>query len=115
MGYITGLTHDWIRTSSRVPVVSSGSLKTTDCPPSSNLKFLSDDGVEDEAKGYNLGSRCRVARGGFMSSGGKVVVVVVVVVTTVVRVAGANDNNPTELAAGPWSGPLLLRSPMVYC
>lgn len=52
----------------------------------------------EEAKGYSLGSRSRVARGGLINNGGKVVVVVVVVVTTVVRVAGAKENCPMALS-----------------
>lgn len=71
------------------PLVSSGSSKIKDCPPSSNLIFLNDAGVGEEARGYNFGSKSRVDRGAFKCSGGRLVVVVVVVVTTVVQVAGA--------------------------
>jgi hypothetical protein len=78
--------------SSRVPAVSSGSLKTTGLPPSSNLIFLNAEGVGEDARGYSLGSSSRIARGGLINNGGKVVVVVVVVVTTVVCVAGAKEN-----------------------
>lgn len=80
-------------------VASSGSLNTTVFPPSSNLMFLNDVGVGEEARGYSLGSRSLVARGDLMTRGGNVVVVVVVVVTTVVRVAGAKENWPIVLLA----------------
>lgn len=82
-------------------VVSSGSLNTTDFPPSSNLTFLSKSGVGDSASGYSLGSRFFIARGGFIINGGKEVVVVVVVVTTVVCVAGAKENWPNEPLGDP--------------
>jgi hypothetical protein len=78
-------------------VASSGSLNTTVFPPSSNLMFLKDVGVGEEASGYSLGSRSLVARGDLITRGGNVVVVVVVVVTTVVRVAGAKENWPIVL------------------
>lgn len=87
--------------SSIVAVVSSGSLKTTDFPPRSNLIFFKADGVGDDASGYSLGSSSWAARGGFINNGGNEVVVVVVVVTTVVRVAGAKENWPMEPDAAP--------------
>lgn len=73
-------------------MVSSGSLKTTDFPPRSNLRFFNDAGVGADARGYNFGSRSSAARGGLITNGGKLVVVVVEVVTTVVWVAGAKEN-----------------------
>lgn len=82
-------------------MVSSGSLKTTDFPPRSNLIFFKVDGVGDDASGYSLGSSSWAARGGFINNGGNEVVVVVVVVTTVVRVAGAKENWPMEPDAAP--------------
>lgn len=88
-------------TSSIVAVVSSGSLKTTDFPPRSNLIFFKADGVGDDASGYSFGSSSWTARGGLINNGGKEVVVVVVVVTTVVRVAGAKENWPMEPDADP--------------
>lgn len=44
-------------TSLAAPAASSGSLNTTGCPPRSNLMFLRDAGVGDEANGYSFGSR----------------------------------------------------------
>ena len=80
---------------------SSGSLNTMDLSPILNVRFLNDEGVGDDAKGYCLESRSLAARGGLIIRGGNEVVVVVVVVTTVVRVVGAKENCPKALLEEP--------------
>lgn len=54
-------------------------------------KRCSAEGVGVKARGYCLGSRRCMSRGGLIIKGGRVTVVVVVVVTTVCCVAGAKD------------------------